>query len=203
MMKTISIIVSSALHIAVLSFIGTDYVIHSQYAKPTQKSTVYLLKEGLYSPVEKNTKPKNTGRKIIKKTKKIHAEKTINKPKKRISSRKKKTITNMASGGLCGKNKQTKCKTNKTDYINKIREIIQKNTFYPIFAKRMKLQGKVILTITIEKNGQIKSIKIKKPCKYSILNKTALKIVKKSEPFPPAKEKTKISIPFIFKLNKI
>ncbi|MFQ5482447.1 MAG: TonB family protein [Nitrospinaceae bacterium] len=73
-------------------------------------------------------------------------------------------------------------------------------------ARRSNIQGKVMVIITLLRNGALKDILIEKPSQYVLLNQTALQAVRKAAPFTefPAEiveDELKLVIPFSFKLR--
>lgn len=80
----------------------------------------------------------------------------------------------------------------KNDYLSKLRTTIEKNKIYPKRAKRLKQQGKVIVSFEITKNGRIKKVALKNACPYKRLNSAAIKLlvqIAKFEPIPQELEK--------------
>ncbi len=89
-------------------------------------------------------------------------------------------------------------------YISKVIDEIEKHKTYPALAKRLRVEGKVILEITIDKDGTLVSVKVIKPA-HRILNNAAVKLVKNCN-FPPLpkdfKEKSlKLKVPINYVLK--
>ncbi len=57
------------------------------------------------------------------------------------------------------------------------------NLHYPEQAKTQGLSGQLILAVTINKNGKVVDIEIRKSSNYKVLDNAAIKIVKLSSPF--------------------
>ncbi len=57
------------------------------------------------------------------------------------------------------------------------------NANYPIQIKAKKLQGTLILTVEINRNGTINAIKVLKPSKHKLLNDAAMRIIRDASPF--------------------
>ncbi len=70
------------------------------------------------------------------------------------------------------------------DYIDMINMKIQSNQAYPEKARRRHEEGNVRVFFIIDRNGNVVSLKIRKPSRYRELNQAALEAVKKSAPFP-------------------
>ena len=85
----------------------------------------------------------------------------------------------------------------KNEYLSKLRAEIEKNKIYPKRAKRLKQQGKVVVTFLLSKNGQIKNINLKNGSSFKGLNKAALELLErigKFEPIPKELEKNNWTI---------
>ena len=76
---------------------------------------------------------------------------------------------------------------------------------YPRVARERGYEGRVILLVTVDKNGKPIEIKLKKTSGYNILDKSAIKTVCKWQFVPATRNKinfrSKIEIPILFKLN--
>lgn len=69
---------------------------------------------------------------------------------------------------------------------------------YPYKAKRLGIEGKVVVSFRVSQNGKAESIRIKKPSGEEILDSTAVKIVENGSPYPVINEE--IDVPIIFSL---
>jgi protein TonB len=160
-------------------------------------------------PVKKIKKPKPK-KKIVKKepkkeikkpVAKVRKEKPVKEVKKepveKVTSQKKQeeSIKRVKSG----ENYQEKyIKTN----LESIIAAIKKHKNYPYLAKKRGFEGKVVVQCTIMANGKIKDIKIIDECKYDILNKNSIKILKlASKEFEAPKKDVQLTIPFNYYLN--
>ena len=84
------------------------------------------------------------------------------------------------------------------DYINKI---IRINISYPYKARRMSMEGDVIISFLVCLDGSVKGIKINKSSGFLTLDNNAEKAVRKASPFPPPPVEVRIVIPITYKLN--
>ncbi len=84
------------------------------------------------------------------------------------------------------------------DYINKI---ICINISYPYKARKMSMEGGVIISFIVCLNGSVKDIKISKSSGFSTLDDNAVQAVNKASPFPPPPVEVRIVIPITYKLN--
>ncbi len=85
-----------------------------------------------------------------------------------------------------------------SDYINKI---IRINISYPYKARKMSMEGDVIISFLVCLDGSVKGIKINKSSGFSTLDDNAEKAVRKASPFPPPPAEVRIVIPITYKLN--
>lgn len=114
--------------------------IKKEIKKIVKKAKEKIVKKELTKPVEKIEKVvKHDTPKLIP-TSTIKTQPIV--PKKVIVSRETKNII-------------------KNEYLSKLRAEIEKNKIYPKRAKRLKQQGKVVVTFLLLKNGQIKNINLK------------------------------------------
>jgi protein TonB len=84
------------------------------------------------------------------------------------------------------------------DYINKI---IRINISYPYKARKMSMEGDVIISFLVCLDGSVKGIKIDKSSGFLTLDDNAEKAVRKASPFPPPPVEVRIVIPITYKLN--
>jgi len=84
--------------------------------------------------------------------------------------------------------------------FNYINQIINKNISYPLIARKMSLEGRVIVSFVINTDGSVRDIKIEKGSAVSILDRNALETIKKCIPFPSPPVETEIVIPVNYKL---
>lgn len=59
------------------------------------------------------------------------------------------------------------------------------NLNYPEMARREKIYGKLMLTVSIRSDGSVESIEISRPSGQRILDAAAIRIVKLASPYPP------------------
>ncbi len=92
------------------------------------------------------------------------------------------------------------------NYLNTIRRRIEARKNYPFMARRMGIEGRVITEFTIDKNGGLLGLKIKRTSGYTILDQAAINAIKDAAPFPPlphniSKVKITIILPIWFQLS--
>ncbi|WP_338792438.1 energy transducer TonB [Bernardetia sp. MNP-M8] len=90
--------------------------------------------------------------------------------------------------------------------IQSFYDYISKNIKYPIRAREKNIEGKVMVSFVVDKNGEITDVKAKNDigggCKEE-----AERIIRNSSKWNPAKQrgksvKTRLTIPIVFKLEK-
>ena len=83
-----------------------------------------------------------------------------------------------------------------------ISKIIQNNITYPYIARKMGWEGRVIVSFILTKEGKINFLTVEKSSGYDVLDKNAIKTIKKvSKYFPLPPHDVKISIPILYKLD--
>ncbi|MBW2039261.1 MAG: energy transducer TonB [Deltaproteobacteria bacterium] len=73
-------------------------------------------------------------------------------------------------------------------YQRLIKQKIEENKRYPLFARDEGIEGLVWLKFVILRNGRLKDIKVVKSSPHQILDKAAIESIKKANPFPPFPE---------------
>ncbi|MFC2073915.1 energy transducer TonB [Campylobacterota bacterium] len=88
------------------------------------------------------------------------------------------------------------------DNIALINALIKQNLYYPRIAKKRGMQGKAMVSFTLDTDGEILEIKALGSL-ASILSKAAIKTVQKaSVSFPHPKQVLALQIPIVYKLNQ-
>ena len=74
----------------------------------------------------------------------------------------------------------------KKSYESEVLKRIHRMKYYPEYAKRMGLEGRVTLKFTVFKNGMLRgSPEVIKGCAHDMLNRAGIITVSHSSPFPP------------------
>lgn len=159
--------------------------------KPIKKISKKIIKKPIKKPVKKLVK------KVVKK-------KVIEKPINKVVKKELiKSIDNKTS-----KKKEDIKKVLKTTYeedflkenLNLIVKLIQKNVKYPKRARRLNIQGSVLLEFKISTNGDIENIKAINGNKFLI--KSSIKAIKKaSKSFPKVKKEIVLKVPINYTLT--
>ncbi len=196
-----------------------------------KKKKNLLKKEKIKKEAKKNKKIAKEKKKIIKKTMETFHKKDIKKTQNNTFNvakpvkQEKNTKKTLSLADLKGKNsifetgkKDTKKEKEKTDkdilaYIKALERYLnnlaRRKDLYPPMAKRLRLEGSLTVRFTIRKNGTVdeKSIKVMVSSGYSILDKGAVKLIKKYVPLFAKKEGKKppidnltVELPVIFEI---
>jgi periplasmic protein TonB len=88
-----------------------------------------------------------------------------------------------------------------TSHFTYIKDLIHKHLIYPITAKRMGWEGKVVVSFVISSAGHAQDVKISKSSGHEILDENALRAVKTAAPFPKPPVEAQIVIPILYRLN--
>ena len=89
-------------------------------------------------------------------------------------------------------------------YLSKVRQKIQNSLQYPISAKRVGLQGEVLVGFALKPNGEIKNddVNIIRSSGSSVLDKSAIAAVKDSAPFDaPPENNMEVKLPVVFSVS--
>ena len=126
------------------------------------------------TPKKIEKEPKVVEKKIkeIKKENTIKVEPTVT--KKVISPIKKEVIISNVRKDMI-----------QNEYLSKLRKTIENNKTYPKRAKRLKQQGRVVVSFEITKDGLIKKILLKDSCPYKRLNIAAVELLEQIAKFEP------------------
>jgi protein TonB len=73
------------------------------------------------------------------------------------------------------------------DYVDKWRQRIEKvgTEHFPDEARRQKIFGSLLLTVSIRANGTVEKVEIERSSGYRILDAAALRVIELAGPFPP------------------
>ncbi len=85
-------------------------------------------------------------------------------------------------------------------YLAEICQKIQQNMRYPKLARRMGLEGKVVVSFVVHKDGNVADVHIKHSSGVQTLDKNAIVTIKKAAPFPRPPIKAKLIVPIKYGL---
>ncbi|WP_299239277.1 energy transducer TonB [Sulfurihydrogenibium sp.] len=88
------------------------------------------------------------------------------------------------------------------ELIRYLNQQARERDLYPPIAKRLKIEGQVIIRVTINEDGTIdeNSIKIVESSGYNILDKGAIEILKKLQPYKKPPKRITVEIPIVFQI---
>ncbi|HAA1524356.1 energy transducer TonB [Campylobacter sp. BCW_6879] len=153
-----------------------------------------------------NIKQKQPVQEIIKKTK-PKKENLIVKPRKIVSPENAKTINQQKQDTIAQQTSQTSSHqsaspTSDSELLKEVKSAIDEALIYPRQAKKMRMSGEILIEFTWTKDKKLENLKILKPSKYDLLNKSALETIRiASKKFPQYQTTFHIKIPLIYKLN--
>ncbi|MBX0310347.1 MAG: TonB family protein [Sulfurihydrogenibium sp.] len=88
------------------------------------------------------------------------------------------------------------------ELIRYLNQQARERDLYPPIAKRLKIEGQVIVRVTINEDGTIdeNSIKIVESSGYNVLDKGAIEILKKLQPYKKPPKRITVEIPIVFQI---
>lgn len=91
-------------------------------------------------------------------------------------------------------------------YKQQLRAWLEKHKKYPSAAKRLRIQGQGVLRIRIDRSGNLLHVSLEQPTGNRLLDKAALAMAKRANPFPvasdhPAPEELELLVPVGFILR--
>lgn len=205
--------VSSVINLQQVSLLGPELVVAPVVEEEVSPETEPVIEE---VPSE----PEPVIEKVIPKP--IKKEEVIK--KKRIKKKTRKSVSKRLSGGVPGGQaggepggqlggepggqlSTLRQQTVSELYISKIIKMIERKKRYPRISKKMRHEGVVNITFTINKNGTIRHIGPIKKCSHERLNRAAVRILKEIGSFPPipeemGKESLSLSVSIRYKILK-
>jgi len=86
-------------------------------------------------------------------------------------------------------------------HLNKIRELIAANIYYPRKARRRHIEGKVILRVILTQNGKIKQMEVVTSVSPTLSHAAKQVMIMIEDQLPHPKEEIDLTIPFIYQLH--
>lgn len=81
-----------------------------------------------------------------------------------------------------------------------IKKTIQNQIIYPVVARKKGWQGKVVVSFVVDTNGNIMDIHIRESSGFSLLDRNAVKTIKRLAPFPPPPVRAELIVPINYSL---
>ncbi len=158
--------------------------------KQPKKIEKVMPKKPVQKKEPKKVKKKKPIKKIEKKKRKKSEEKKQKEEPKKVKKIAKKATKKTKK--KVEKKIEQKPKTNydyelidriKQEYLDKLRQSINKNKYYPRISRRLKEQGFTLVSFKVHKNGKIDEIKVLESSKKRRLDKAAIEAVKSTSSF--------------------
>jgi protein TonB len=154
--------------------------------------------------------PEKREKKVEKKSSNIQPEGSVKKEKmeteqqilegEKSSVESGNVVEKSVSGGEAEKEKSV-----VSTYISLIVQEIERKKFYPPLARRLGIEGKVVVRIVVDRGGKLKEVSVVKSSGNKILDRAALKLIKKCDfpPLPPEYQKGTfdVEIPIRYELK--
>ena len=161
-------------------------------------SRVVEKEEENLQKVEQNTESNIQPEENVKKEKMKTERQTLEKEKSNVESG--NVVEKSVSGGEAEKEKSV-----VSTYISLIVQEIERKKFYPPLARRLGIEGKVVVRIVVDREGKLKEVSVVKSSGNKILDRAALKLIKKCDfpPLPPEyqKEVFDVEVPIRYELK--
>lgn len=89
-------------------------------------------------------------------------------------------------------------------YIREVTKLIAERKIYPREAVEREYEGKVMVSVTLDRSGAVQQVEIEQDCPFALLNEAALKTVRSVGKFPPLPDNVQaplhLHIPLVFKI---
>ena len=186
---TITLILYMCIFISFVYSFDTNEQIKSQQTKSEQIVKFTIIQQTIKKVVKKNPPQEISAKKlkpIEKKIKKVVHKKIEKKVHKKEPVIAKKQIKQNKSNNIKNINHLEELKQKKSNqkiYYTKIKELINKNKYYPKIAVRRGIEGSVKIQFTISKDGELLTFKIIEGKK--VFEKSIGTAIQKSFPLKP------------------
>ncbi len=81
-----------------------------------------------------------------------------------------------------------------------IRSVIQQGVSYPVVARRMGWEGRVIVAFRILQDGTVRDIRVVEGSGHAVLDRSAVEAVRSASPFPHPPAEAEVVTPVVYKL---
>lgn len=82
-----------------------------------------------------------------------------------------------------------------------IREVIQRRIEYPMTARRMGWEGRVVVAFTIRADGTVRDVRVKESSGFPLLDRNAVEAVRGASPYPKPPAEAQILTPIVYTLR--
>ena len=130
--------------------------------------------------------PKQETVEPVKKAKPKPTRKAKQKPRQqRQNSGSNKVAQPNRKPGDKGRNRNTTGRANMSNYMGRIASRLHRQKRYPRAAQRKKIQGTVVVSFTIRRNGSVAGVRLARRSGHAVLDQEVLAMVRRASPFPP------------------
>lgn len=90
-------------------------------------------------------------------------------------------------------------------YLSELQDLLRQNRRYPVMAKKLRQEGRVVVEFTMHEDGRVVNVKVVQGTSFQLLNQAALSFVKEIETFKPfpksvARKTWSFSVPIEYRL---
>ena len=98
-------------------------------------------------------------------------------------------------------------RTGTANYTAVLLSWLERYRQYPRLARLKRIEGTVILSLTLSRSGSLKAISVKKGSGQSVLDDAAVDMARRADPFPPlpatfAHDRIEFVVPVVFALER-
>jgi TonB family protein len=91
-------------------------------------------------------------------------------------------------------------------YVARVMELINRSKIYPRAAVDREEEGKVVVAVTLVRDGGVADVKVEEPSPFELLNEAALQTVRTIRRFPPlppeVEEPMHLHIPLVYTIQR-
>jgi len=94
----------------------------------------------------------------------------------------------------------------EASYRDRIRQAVDAHKHYPRMARRLGVEGRVVLAFTLRADGRLAGVRVAESSGSELLDEAALQAVRDAAPFPPfpegvGRERWDFTLPLYFALD--
>lgn len=83
-----------------------------------------------------------------------------------------------------------------------LREAIQREISYPVVARRMGWEGRVVVAFVILPDGGVRDVRVVRGSGFPVLDRSAVEAVRSASPFPHPPAETEVLAPVVYRLDE-
>jgi protein TonB len=169
--------------------------------EPIKEESIQTIQEtkSIKEPPKKLKKPKE----VLKTQKRLTAKNIQQDIKKDVPIHKEPLVQQVAQEEKAYIDKEAL----KDEWLNALRQKIEKNLIYPLKAQKRKQEGSVEVLLVVKSNGDLLSFSLSKKSEFKSLDNASLELVQKIFPLTPFQstlfgDKMEVIIPINYKLKE-